>query len=346
MGGSGQIIVIEREVERGAGIVARDPAMRALLKIVENVAKAPSTVLLQSESGAGKEVISRHIHNCSPRSSMEMVAINCAALPSSLLESELFGHERGAFSGAVDRHIGVFERAQGSTLLLDEVSEISPEMQAKLLRVLQERKMYRVGGRSEISLDIRVIATTNRDLREYVDQGEFRLDLYYRLNVFPIRIPALRERPDDVRPLMLHYSAKFADQFGSAIDGITEGALGRLESYPWPGNIRELVNVAERAAILAMGETVITEDHLVLDGDVAIAAQDPGFGQMLEDDDLVSFLPGSEPLTDVRRKIILGTLERFDGNRTRTAEALGVSLRTIRNKIRHYRARGIDVPDS
>ncbi len=342
----GEVIPIDRKAERSAGIVASDPAMRATLKLAENVAKTSSTVLLLGESGVGKEVISRHIHRCSPRASSEMVAINCAALPSSLLESELFGHEKGAFSGAVDRHLGVFERANGSTILLDEISEISADMQVKLLRVLQERKMYRVGGRTEIGLDIRVVATSNRNLREMVDNGEFRLDLFYRLNVFPINIPSLRERRKDIEPLVLKYSAKFADQFGTAVQGITKGAMSRLESYPWPGNIRELVNVAERAAILAMGEEVISEEHLVLDGDVALAAQDETFEAMLEDEELVSFIPGSEPLTDVRRKIILGTLERFDGNRTRTAEALGVSLRTIRNKIRDYRDSGIDVPDN
>ena len=353
--------------------------MHKLLSLAQSVARTPSTVLLSGESGVGKEVVARYIHTHSPRSGKSFIAVNCAALPSSLLESELFGHEKGAFSGAVARHIGLFERANGGTILLDEISEISLEMQAKLLRVLQERCMVRVGGRQEIDLDIRVIATTNRNLRESVDAGDFRLDLFYRLNVFPLRVPALRERPGDIQALALYYLGRFADQFSSRIEGVTREAIERLESYPFPGNVRELVNILERAVILAADARHVTLDHLLLDMDISVeglgdlmeateaeddqeespvasapsanvpqsvaAAASPSLASQM-DDDLLSFVPGSEPLTEVRRKIIIGTLERFEGNRTRTAEALGVSLRTIRNKLRDYRERGIDVPES
>lgn len=340
--------------------ISHDPAMLKLLKLAQSVARTPSTVLLSGESGVGKEIIARYIHNHSPRSDGSFVAVNCAALPSSLLESELFGHEKGSFSGATSRHIGLFERSTGGTILLDEISEVSLEMQAKLLRVLQERSMVRVGGSKEVKLDIRVIATTNRELRQCVDQGDFRLDLYYRLNVFPLKVPPLRERTGDIEPLVRYYLGKFSDQFQSPVNGITRGALDRLERYEFPGNVRELVNILERAVILAVDSDTITEDHLLLDADISVDAlgdeatitQEVDIAEGLhanseaEVDDVMSFLPGSEPLTDVRRKIILGTLERFDGNRTRTAEALGVSLRTIRNKLRDYRELGIDVPES
>jgi len=328
--------------------ISQDAAMLKLLNLAQSVARTPSTVLLSGESGVGKEVIARYIHDHSPRSSAKFVAINCAALPQSLLESELFGHEKGAFSGAVSRHLGWFERAHGGTILLDEISEVSMSMQAKLLRVLQERVMTRVGGKEQINLDIRVIATTNRNLREYVDQGKFRLDLYYRLNIFPLKIPPLRERPSDIEPVTMYYLAKYAEQFQSTIVGISNGALEKLGRYHFPGNVRELVNIIERAVILSVGSDLVTEDHLVLDDEISVESTARVMSpeaQGMVDDDLVSFLPGSEPLTEVRRKIILGTLERFGGNRTRTAEALGVSLRTIRNKLRDYRERGIEVPN-
>jgi len=368
--GERDIIEIDHDGFESHRAISQDPAMRKLLALAQSVARTPSTVLLSGESGVGKEIIARYIHAHSPRSKRPFIAVNCAALPSSLLESELFGHEKGSFSGAVSRHEGIFERANGGTILLDEISEVSLEMQAKLLRVLQERSMIRVGGSKEIKLDIRVIATTNRNLRECVDQGDFRLDLYYRLNVFPLKVPPLRERKGDIEPLTRYYLGKFAEQFGSVVTGVSREAIDRLRAYAFPGNVRELVNVLERAVILAADSDTITSDHLLLDSDVGgsvdaytVAASqtasavlhEPGTLEYHPDeseasesdieDEVMSFLPGSEPLTDVRRKIIIGTLERFDGNRTRTAEALGVSLRTIRNKLRDYRERGVDVPE-
>jgi transcriptional regulator with PAS, ATPase and Fis domain len=255
--------------------------------------------------------------------------------------------------------MGVFERAQGGTILLDEISEISAETQARLLRVLQERVMTRVGGSEEIQLDIRIIATTNRNLREWVDKGHFRLDLYYRLNVFPLHIPPLRQRRADIAPLILYHLARLVQQLDSSARGISQGALARLERYDYPGNVRELVNVLERAVILAHEAPWIDVEHLLIEPmlsaspstlSIISARQDEPKRLFPEPSDeslsetsrrvKLSFVPGSEPLTDIRRKVILGTLERFDGNRTRTAEALGVSLRTIRNKLREYRERG------
>jgi transcriptional regulator with PAS, ATPase and Fis domain len=365
--GERDIIEIDHTGFESHRAISQDPSMRKLLALAQSVARTPSTVLLSGESGVGKEIIARYIHAHSPRGKRPFIAVNCAALPSSLLESELFGHEKGSFSGAVSRHEGIFERANGGTILLDEISEVSLEMQAKLLRVLQERSMVRVGGSKEVKLDIRVIATTNRNLRECVDQGDFRLDLYYRLNVFPLKVPPLRERTGDIAPLTLYYLGKFAAQFGSPVTGVSREALSRLESYSFPGNVRELVNVLERAVILAVNSDTITSDHLLLDADISVdtftssnrpptqSMNEPGTLEYNPDEnehseaeleeEVMSFLPGSEPLTDVRRKIIIGTLERFDGNRTRTAEALGVSLRTIRNKLRDYRERGVDVPE-
>lgn len=368
--GEGVIPVFRQEVKPHQ-MVYEDPATGEVLKLARSVARTSSTVLLTGESGVGKEIFARAIHKASPREERPFIAVNCAALPSSLLESELFGHEKGAFSGAVARHVGHFERASHGTILLDEISEVSLETQAKLLRVLQERVMLRVGGHEEIKLDLRVIATTNRNLRLCVDRGDFRLDLFYRLNVFPIQIPALRERPRDIPALVLHYLSHFSQRFGVEVSGIAVEAMEMLSAHRFDGNVRELVNVVERAVILCADEPIVQTRHIVLDAcaelpDVSrspsssfgerpssrhlaalssrkISADVEAPGRPAEDP-AISFLPGSEPLTDVRRKIIIGTLERFDGNRTRTAEALGVSLRTIRNKLRDYREKGIDVP--
>ena len=339
------IVRLDGEAQQ-QGPVFGDDATKRLLALAESVAQTPSTVLLQGESGAGKEVFARFIHDQSPRADKPFVAINCAALPPSLLESELFGHEKGAFSGALRRHIGVFERARGGTLLLDEVSEISPDMQAKLLRVLQERVLYRVGGSEKVELDIRVIATTNRDLKKSIEEGSFRLDLYYRLNVFPVRIPALRDRRGDIQPLALTFAARSAEKMGRPFEGMTSDALRKLERYAFPGNVRELVNIVERAVILACGEPVIGEEHIMLDAVEVEAA--PTVSSITldvdESDEVILVRPGVDAFDDIRRKVILGTLRQCGGNRTRTAEVLGLSLRTVRNRLREYREAGVAIP--
>lgn len=340
---SKQITPLPDTAQPQHGVVYGDDATSRLLSLAESVAATPSTVLLNGESGAGKEVISRYIHEQSDRASGPFIAINCAALPPSLLESELFGHEKGSFSGAVKQHIGVFERARGGTLLLDEVSEISPDMQAKLLRVLQERVLYRVGGTQPISLDIRVIATSNRDLKQAIDEGSFRLDLYYRLNVFPLRIPALRDRPGDIRPLALNFLARAAASMNRSFAGVTEAALRKLEACAFPGNVRELVNVCERAVILASTSSYVDAEHIMVD---AVSVEASPRVQVVDSDDenVLVIRPGAEPFDDIRRRVILRTLEQCEGNRTRTAEVLGLSLRTIRNRLKEYREAGIAVP--
>jgi DNA-binding NtrC family response regulator len=319
-------------------VVMSDPATKRVFALAENVAKTPATVLLLGESGTGKEVVASFIHSHSSRRGRPLVAVNCAAVPSTLMESELFGHEKGAFTGAVQRHIGFFERANGSTLLLDEISEISPEMQAKLLRVLQERTLARVGGSTPIKLDIRLIATTNRDLRQCVRDGTFRLDLYYRLNVFPIRVPPLRDRRQDIKPLARHFLSQMGHVAGPV--SISNEALALLERYPYPGNVRELFNVLERAAVLAQGAKRIGSEHIHFDMDDAPSVQ----AYSSQDDGAIFVQPGEQRLEDIQREVILRTLEHLGGNRTKTAEALGVSLRTIRNKLRKYREEGFFVP--
>lgn len=264
------VIPVFKQEVKPHHMIHEDRATQKVLQLARSVARTSSTVLLTGESGVGKEVFARAIHEASPRSAHAFIAVNCAALPSSLLESELFGHEKGAFSGAVGRHVGHFERADKGTILLDEISEVSLETQAKLLRVLQERVMLRVGGREEIKLDLRVIATTNRNLRECVDRGDFRLDLFYRLNVFPIQIPALRERREDIPALVLYYLSHFAQRFDTTISGITAEAMERLTAHRFDGNVRELVNVVERSVILCADEKVVSEEHIVLDTATAL----------------------------------------------------------------------------
>jgi two-component system response regulator FlrC len=329
------------EDDAGDGsIIFRDETTAKVRKLAENVARMPTTVLLSGETGVGKEVFARFIHRSSKRADGPFVAVNCAALSASLLESELFGHEKGAFSGAIGQHIGVFERADGGTLLLDEISEMPLELQAKLLRVLQERQVVRVGGTKPIDVDIRIIATTNRDLKAYADEGHFRRDLYFRVNVFPLEIPPLRHRRDDIEPLAGYYTTKMARIFDSDVQGFTAAALRKLRGYAFPGNIRELVNIVERALILADDAELIDEDHIMLqDETIGEDVREAGHADDDDDDDdpdIVQFRVGEDQLTDVRRVIIERTLEHFDGHRSRTAEKLGVSARTIRNKLKDY----------
>ncbi len=331
------------------GVVWGDPVSKRLIDMVRTVARTPSTVLLSGESGVGKEVFAQFVHSNSKRSDKPFVGVNCAAIPASLLESELFGHERGAFSGATERRIGLFERAQQGTVFLDEITEMPLELQAKLLRVLQERTIVRVGGTNTVPLDVRVIAASNRDIKRSVDDGEFRLDLFYRLNVFPIHIPPLRQRRGDIRPLVQAFADRYAAQLENPPLRMSAEAIASLEEHAFAGNVRELVNIVERAMILASAdeEQEITTLHIQLDhGRHPMEWADQDAMSQWEPEEAVRFVPGTDPLTDVRMRVILKTLEHFDGNRTRTAEALGVSLRTIRNKIRDYKERGHDVPDS
>ena len=309
-------------------ILTQDPGMARLLSTVEGVAASQATVLINGESGTGKELLARFIHSRSPRAHRPFIAVNCAALPDGLLESELFGHERGAFTGAIMKKIGKFEMAHTGTLLLDEISEMNMGLQAKLLRVIQEREVDRVGGREPVSVNIRVIATTNRSLYHEVEQGRFREDLYYRLNVFPITVPPLRERPADISLLARHFAAVSAARNGFPQPTVSAAAYAILQERRWKGNVRELENVMERAVLLAGNETILpTHVSMESGGQPAASAPVPSVPQ--------SSTNGS--LWEMERELIFQTLARVNENRTHAAKELGISIRTLRNKLREYR---------
>ena len=318
------------------GLIAADPRTRNLLALAARVAKTEATVLLTGESGTGKEVFARYIHGQSPRHGAPFVAINCAAIPENLLEATLFGHEKGSFTGAQAAQAGKFEQAQGGTLLLDEISEMPLGLQAKLLRVLQEREVERVGGRKPIALDIRVLATSNRDMAQEVAAGRFREDLFYRLNVFPLQIPALRERPLDILPL----ARNFAAQHGNPAARFAVEAESLLAAHAWPGNVRELENTVQRALILAGGNTVGVE-HLQLSLQFSAAAVAPAQPAVVTDIRSAE-RPQAAPanIRDLERQHILDTLAAVNGSRKRAVELLGISERTLRYKLQQYRTAG------
>jgi DNA-binding NtrC family response regulator len=314
----------------GRSMLGEDPATTKVLALAEGVAMSQATVLVQGESGTGKELLARFIHSRSPRGHRPFIAVNCAALPDGLLESELFGHERGAFTGALMRKIGKFEMAHQGTILLDEISEMNLGLQAKLLRVLQEREVDRIGGREPVQVNIRVIATTNRSLRQEVEQGRFREDLYYRLNVFPITLPPLRERPRDIPVLAGHFVRATASRNGLAVPRLSEAALTVLLGRVWKGNVRELENAVERAVLLAGGQEIGPEH-------VTVEEQAMGMVGMSLASASTSVLQTNGSLWEMERDLIMQTLERVKGNRTHAAKALGISIRTLRNKLREYR---------
>ncbi len=314
--------------EERRAILSQDPGMIRLLSTVEGVAASQATILISGESGTGKELLARFIHSRSPRAHRPFVAVNCAALPDGLLESELFGHERGAFTGALMRKQGKFEMAHMGTLLLDEISEMNLGLQAKLLRVLQEREVDRVGGRDPVSVNIRVIATTNRLLHREVEAGRFREDLFYRLNVFPITVPPLRERPADIPLLARHFAKTAASRNGVSVPSLSDEALTRLRAGTWKGNVRELENVMERAVLLA-GGGLIRPEHLAVD-------MGPS-GQPTPPPKEPPAPIGNGSLWEMERELIFQTLARTKDNRTHAAKELGISIRTLRNKLREYR---------
>jgi two-component system response regulator FlrC len=306
--------------------------MKRVLTLALGVAVTPATVLLTGESGTGKEVLARWIHASSPRARYPFVAVNCGAMPATLIESELFGHERGAFSGATERRVGRFEAAHRGTLLLDEISEMPIALQTRLLRVLQEREIQRVGGSAPIAIDVRVLATTNRDLRQMVADGSFREDLYYRLNVFPIHVPPLRERMEDAPALAEAILDRLASRFERGPFTLTGCALGRIAAHPWPGNVRELSNVLERAVVLSEDGRIAAE-QLVIDRPMTQVGSPLSTG-----------LPvGRERLQELEQQTILQVLDGCGGNRTHAAERLGISIRTLRNRLRDYRQQGVDI---
>ncbi|HUB65972.1 MAG TPA: sigma-54 dependent transcriptional regulator [Candidatus Methylacidiphilales bacterium] len=320
----------QQQADADGNIVwGRSSLMQDILEMVKKVAQTHATVLIQGESGTGKEVVAHAIMRHSARANMPFVKVNCAAVPETLLESEFFGHERGAFTGAVQRREGRFETANGGTLLLDEIAEIPLSLQVKLLRVLQEREFERVGGNKTIKVDVRLIASTNRDLQEAVRQGQFREDLFYRLNVVPINLPPLRLRGQDLDDLVEYYVTHFARKHGKTVRGVTARSWERLRSYRWPGNVRELQNTLERAVIMS------GQDMEVEVPDFALPQKSPGFGVMNVADKL--------PTVDEMERCLIGhMLLHTNLNKTRAAEKLGISLRTLRNKLRTYRGAGFD----
>ena len=320
------------------GLIVSDPVMAATVQRAEQVAVAEASVLITGESGTGKEVLARHIHRRSRRAQGPFVALNCAAIPEALLESELFGHEKGAFSGALARRIGKFEAAEGGTLLLDEIGEMDLRLQAKLLRAVQEREIDRVGGSAPVKVSVRILATTNRDLLAEVGQGRFREDLYFRLNVVSVRIPPLRERRGDIAALANYFARHYADINGVAQRPFTEAALQCMVRHSWRGNVRELENTVHRAVLLADGPT-IAESAIELAGG---AAAGPDALDVLRSDGAAEWV--GRRMTDVERDLILQTLRHTAGNRTHAATILGISIRALRNKLRDYAAAGAAVP--
>ena len=323
-------------------VVARDPASRNLFALAARVAQTDTTVLLTGESGVGKEIVARYIHNHSARRNGPFVAINCAAIPDSLLEATLFGYEKGAFTGAQQAQAGKFEQAQNGTLLLDEVTEMPLGLQAKLLRVLQEREVERVGGKKPVALDIRLIATSNRDMAEAVAKGVLREDVYYRLNVFPLLIPALRQRPDDIVPLATHFLAEHGGRSGRSGLRLAPSAEEALRRHSWPGNVRELENVMQRAVIFAAGDTVEADALHLMVPPIAKAPQAivvPAAAP--EEGSLPAETSRTDNMRDLEREHILETLAAVGGSRKLAGERLGMSERTLRHKLKQYREAGL-----
>jgi len=330
-----EVKVLRRQLrEHGAfgALIGSGPAMRRVYTIIEQAAPTSASVLISGESGTGKELVAQTIHQLSPRAAFPSVPINCAAIPDTLLESELFGHEKGAFTGALERRAGCFELADRGTVFLDEVAEMTPATQAKLLRVLQERRFRRVGGRQEQAVDVRIIAATNLDPVEAVKKGKLRDDLYYRLNVFALTLPPLRERREDIPLLIQAFVSEFNSRLGKSVVAVEPQAMKVFENYAWPGNVRELRNVIERATILAKGE-FIEAKHLppaLLDA-----------GRMEPTQRTVALAPGTT-VEEAERQLIVLTLEHTRDNKTRAAEILGISLKTLHNKLNKLKLRGDD----
>lgn len=324
--------------------LTQDPRLLKILGALEEVAKTKVPVLLVGESGTGKELLARYIHQKSPRSKGPFIAINCAALPETLLESELFGFEKGAFSGATFRKKGKIELADKGTLLLDEITEMSPQLQSKFLRVLQEGEVDRLGGYYPIKVDFRLISTTNRDIEREVKEGRFRSDLYYRINVITVKIPPLRERKGDVKLLAMYYLEKFSRIYSKRFKGFTERALRFLETYPFPGNVRELKNMLERAVITCK-EEYLDVNYLTDPFEEGMERPEAGFAEGEERGgagiDFDKIFSEIKPLEEMEREAILKALRLTKGNKTKAAELLGITVRTLRNKLKEYQERGL-----
>ncbi len=341
--------VLEAVTEENHSIITRDPQVTQVMGVAEQVAPSDASILITGESGTGKELLARFIHGKSKRAREKFISVNCAAIPENLLESELFGHEKGAFTGAVARRIGKFEEANGGTLLLDEISEMDLRLQAKLLRAIQEREIDRVGGNAPVKVDIRIIATSNRDMDEAVAKGHFREDLLYRINVVTLLLPPLRSRPADIEALADHFIRKYADSNGLPARTLSDTARRKLLGHVWRGNVRELENTLHRAVLLARGEA-IDDDAITLSNPQSAPADSstpPANGGAksltLPAETATRSLVGST-VAEVERDLIIGTLYHCLGNRTHAANILGISIRTLRNKLKQYSSDGVSVP--
>jgi two-component system response regulator HydG len=330
---------LEDRIEKFFGfenIIGRSPAMGAVIERVRVAAPAPTTVLIVGESGTGKELIANAIHQHSPRAARSFVALNCGAIPGEILEAELFGHEKGAFTGAHQRRTGKIEMAHGGTLFLDEISELSADLQVKLLRVLEERRITRVGGNEEIAVDFRLVAATNRDLDAEVASGRFRQDLYYRLKVVTVALPPLRQRPEDILPLVDHFVAHFNTQLSRHVKRLAPSLLDALRSHPWPGNVRELRNVIENMVLFCQGDELTPADlppeyrrtsGAPAESGPALVPPGPGA-------EATQFVP--RPMADIEKEAILGALAFTQGHRAKAANVLGIGLRTLQRKLKEY----------
>ena len=350
--------VLEAVAEESHAILTTDDGMHRLMRVCEQVARSDASVLITGESGTGKELFARFIHRKSRRSDRPFISVNCAAIPENLLESELFGHEKGAFTGAVARRIGKFEEASGGTLLLDEVTEMDPRLQAKLLRAIQEQEIDRVGGAKPIKIDLRILATTNRTLEDEVRAGTFREDLYFRLNVMTLRLPPLRERPDDIELLAKHFVERYAAANGLGQKVLHPGTLAALKAHAWRGNVRELENTMHRAVLLSGGPIIDTDAVMLAPAgagptpstapanDLAAVSPPPAGSEALADTAARAGTAGlvGRTVADVERDLIIDTLHHTFGNRTHAANILGISIRTLRNKLKQYHEDGVAVP--
>jgi DNA-binding NtrC family response regulator len=331
------------EDDSGCELQGHSQAMETLRQLIRKVARTQATVLIAGESGTGKELVARALYRQSPRANAPFIKVNCAAIPENLIESEFFGHEKGAFTGALNKREGRFELAHSGTILLDEISEISSQVQAKLLRVLQERELERVGGNRTIKVDVRVLATTNRRLEESVERKEFRQDLYFRLNVVPIQVPPLREHMEDVSYLAQQFMPRFARKHGVRARGISDRCLAVLQAHDWPGNVRELQNVIERAVILCGDSGMLDPEHLGFSPQAISASHSPvpafdpaGFPSVSSTDASTPPAQDIVPLAELEKRHIFAAMDKTDGNRTHAAKLLGISVRTLRNKLNEY----------
>ena len=337
--------VLAAVAEENSAFIFTDPAIKAVQKLAEQVAPSDASILITGESGTGKEVMARYIHNHSRRSGKSFISVNCAAIPENLLESELFGHEKGAFTGAIARRIGKFEEANGGTLLLDEISEMHPRLQAKLLRAVQEREIDRVGGAQPVKVDIRLIATSNRDMQDEVRKGNFREDLFFRLNVMSLELPPLRARQGDIPVLADYFIKKYAEANGVTVSSVAPEVYDILRGHEWRGNVRELENTMHRAVLLMHG-SVIGPDAIMLTGGRGLpAAQIAATDGVAAKGDGPTKLVG-KTVAAVERDLIIDTLQHCLGNRTHAANILGISIRTLRNKLKQYNEEGVPVPAS